>query len=69
MLDGSGICSGRGLSGVSVFPRKCGASGGGLEVIDAEGAKKNTRKMSRRDRRRKCWAFLKFRNVPSSRER
>ena len=44
MLEGSGICSGRGLSGVSVFPRKCGASGGGLEVIEAEGAEQDEEK-------------------------
>jgi hypothetical protein len=34
----SGICRGRGLSGVNVFPRlNDGASGGELEVIDEKG--------------------------------
>ena len=35
MFEGSGIWRGTGLSGVNVLPRKCDASRGGLEVMDA----------------------------------
>ena len=35
MFDGSGMWTGRGLSGVSVLPRKCGGSVGAFEVMNA----------------------------------
>ena len=35
MFCGSGTWTGTGLSGVRVFPRKCGASAGGLDDMEA----------------------------------
>lgn len=35
MFDGSGMWTGHGLSGVSVLPRKCGASAGAFDVMEA----------------------------------